>query len=154
MEISQGYAIFVLIAAYFLSNFTLLGHILIEYCQIYVMFMFLSKLSTTLFYDLSQGLLLLPPANILIKYASNPNTFVFQCLTIPLFMIFLSGLVGYLLKSFIKKEDQSIICNAVLEIFTYNTFVNICNIFSFNLLYNSLQFLNIIAKNQLVLTQR
>lgn len=61
--------------------------------------------------------------------------------------------MGYLLKYLVKKEEQSIICNAVLEIFAYNSFVNICNIFSFNLLYNSLQFLNIVAKNQLALTQ-
>ena len=61
--------------------------------------------------------------------------------------------MGFLLKYLVKKEEQSIICNAVLDIFSYNTFVNICNIFSFNLLYNSMQFLNTVSKNQLIITQ-
>lgn len=148
-EISSGYAIFVLVAIYILSNFTLLGHIIIEYCQFYVLFMFTSKLSTTLYQDLSIGLLLIPPPSILNSY-SDPLSFVFQCLCIPLLLIYSLGAVGFMLKRCVK-DRKSIIFNAVVEMFTYNAFVNICNIFLLNLLFNTCQFL--IMRQQLALSQ-
>jgi hypothetical protein len=150
-EISSGYAIFVLAATYLLSNFTLLGHIIIEYCQFYVLFMFVSRMSTTLYQGLSTGLLLIPPVDVLASFGNDHISFVFQCLTIPLFLIYSFGTIGFILKRCVP-SGKSVIFNAFLEILTYNTFVNICNIFIVNLLYNSAQFLSMAARNELALS--
>jgi hypothetical protein len=101
--ISNVYTILVLIIGYLLSNFTLLGNIIIEYSQLYVLLMFKSKMSTTLYQDLSQELLIIPPLDTLKTYP-NSTRYMFECLAIPLFLIYFFGAVGYIMKRCIKAE--------------------------------------------------
>jgi hypothetical protein len=139
-EISTGYATFVMIIGYLLSNFTLLGNIILEYSQFYVLLMFKSRLSTTLYKDLSIGLLLIPNADTLATYP-NGTRFIFECLAIPLLLIYVFGAVGYILKRCIKVK-KSIKVNIAYDMFTYQAFLNLFIIFSPNLLFNSAQFIS------------
>ena len=109
--------------------------------------MFKSRFSTTLYQDLSRGLLLIPQADLLSTY-SDSNQYIFECLAIPLLLIYAFGLLGYVLKRVIKVRN-TIKINVIFEIFTHNAFVNVCFIFSPNLLFNSAQFIDLSSTNSI-----
>jgi hypothetical protein len=64
------------------------------------------------------------------------------CLSLPMVLILVSGVIGLLFKK-LSAEKRSIPINIIYETFTFNSFINICSIFIFNLLFNSLQFISI-----------
>lgn len=134
---------------YILSNFTLLGNIILEYSQFYVLLMFKSQLSTTLYEDFSIGLLLIPNADTITSYPNSKN-FIFVCLAIPLVLIYVFGAVGYMLKRCIKVK-KTIKINIVYDMFTYQAFINLFIIFSPNLLFNSAQFISFTTNNSFTL---
>jgi H+/Cl- antiporter ClcA len=138
-----------MIMGYLLSNFTLLGNIILEYSQFYVLLMFKSQLSTTLYKDFSIELLLIPNADIITSYPHYKD-FIFECLAIPLLLIYVFGAIGYLMKRCVKVKN-SIKINIVYDMFTYQAFLNIFIIFSPNLLFNSAQFVSFVTSNSVPL---
>ncbi len=48
IDISSSLPLVVLIIGYFLSHITILGHLIIEYCQLYVLLLFASNATSSL----------------------------------------------------------------------------------------------------------
>lgn len=145
--------IIVLVIGYLLSNITVLGHLIIEYCQLYVLLLFASNITSNLVWDLSQGLMLIPPLSVIQIYETNIRYYCLKCLIIPLSSIYLFAVIGFALNRFLKnKKVSSIPMNIILDLLCHRSFINLSNLFLFNLLFNSIQVIALIQKDQLIFT--
>lgn len=129
----------------------MLGHVILEYMQVYVLYMLKNNMKTTLFRDLMKGLMIIPTSETLINEGGDYNSYIMICLSLPIVLVMVSGVIGLLFKK-LSADKRSIPVNIIYETFTFNSFVNISSIFIFNLLFNSLQFISILKEPTLTLS--
>ena len=67
-------------------------------------------------------------------------------MSLPLMFIVVTGVIGLVFKKLVVGE-RSIMTNIFYELFTYSLFMKTIDIFNFNLIYNSVQFM-IISKSK------
>lgn len=76
--------------------------------------MFKSQMVSTIYQPLYKGLLLIPPIEIIQQSNEDLTGFVVLCLTLPVAMIGLMGVMGYLCKKFgPAQKDRSIMGNVI-----------------------------------------
>lgn len=115
--------------------------------QIYTLYMFHNDMATTIYKQLYEGFLLIPPSNILDEDAYNVKEYVMACLIVPLSIIWTLALVGYSFKKLSPPaKDRSIFFNIMYEEFTFNAFIKGTRLFLFNLIFNSIQFIVLVEK--------
>ena len=73
-------------------------------------------------------------------------------MTIPLAIVFFFALTGYLNKK-INTGNKSILGSIINKELSFNLFLKIANIFTFNLLFNSIMFVNTVNNPQLNISQ-
>ena len=83
--------------------------------------------------------MIIPPRDILEEETFDRKTYLLMCLLLPVLILFVFGLTGYLIKKCAPKE-RSILGNILYQEFVFSTFIKVSNIFLFNLLFNSIQF--------------
>jgi hypothetical protein len=99
---SDSIGIIVVVIAYILIYFTTLGHIIIEFLQVYCLFMYHNVLKTTVYEKISAGMLLINPQTFAADGTGKAIDYVM--LLFPPLIIVLTGLLGYFLRRSYKGE--------------------------------------------------
>lgn len=110
-------------------------------------------MTTFLYHQLYIGMLLLPPSQILQQQGFNSRTFILVCLSLPLILLFIMGLVGFIVFKCAHSKQRSIFQNIIYQELVFNGFLKGTHIFMFNLLFNSLQFIVYLEENSFTFLQ-
>ena len=68
--------------------------------------MFQTKMKTTLYESFFTGLLIIPPADVLSYEVIDQDSFIMECLTIPLLIIFVFAFIGFICKRCVTHEES------------------------------------------------
>jgi hypothetical protein len=93
---SDALSIFVVLASYLLIYFTTLGHIIIEFLQIYCLFMYHDSQKTSVYQKISEGMLMLNPDKIRTGGGGSVSDYV--CMIFPPLFIMITGALGFCLR--------------------------------------------------------
>lgn len=92
--------------------------------------------------------MLIPPIDVIRIYEINIWSYCLKCLIIPLCCIYLFAAIGFTLNRILKtKTVTSIAVNIIVDLLCHRSFINLSNLFLFNLLFNSIQVLSFIQES-------
>jgi hypothetical protein len=134
--------------AYFFSMTTELGKNLVEFLHIYMLVLFSATLNPIKYRSIYAGLLMLPPYGAFHDEPLDTNTYVLLCLSIPLAVLYLLALLGFAAKKWAPRQ-RTVLENVLYEELVYASFLKLTDIFEFNLLFNSMQFIKLLNGNHL-----
>jgi hypothetical protein len=140
---SDGLGMVIVAAAYLLVYFTTLGHIVIEFLQIYCLYMYHGSQKTSLYQKISVGMLMINPNNI--REDGGGFTSDYVAMILPPAMIVITGGLGYLLRRNFKGE-MTLGKRIFYELGVYNLFISAVVVFIFPLFFNSLQFFSLMRE--------
>jgi hypothetical protein len=144
LDFPVALGVLLLLAAYLFNLFTEIGRKLVEFIHVYILFMFRSTMSTTIYRSLYLGLMMIPPQQLLEEQVPDPQSYLLLCLCLPLAVLWALAALGFAAKQQASKK-RSVLGRVVYEEFVYGFFLKMSGIFDFNLLYNSIQFLRLLS---------
>lgn len=97
IQFPSALGIILVFTGYTFNTFTEIGKLLIEFIHIYVLYMFQSRMTTTISAEIYTGMLMIPPSKILVNW-NNYEGYIMACLILPIIIIFLLGAIGLIYK--------------------------------------------------------